>query len=246
MMVDMDGQLQLADEPDESAEAIPEGFATEDAHIEPISLDNLQQQEPSQDFGVENSTETVVRSYSPEEVAPGFAMEAAPEAEEPAAENSDFQSFDSEPAAQEEPASAEPAAQEEPAPAAPAAEESWFDQGLDQAMSPDSGPPANEVDPQLSSPNFSDVENFGNQDAEAGALQFELILSQLDHADLQKEVFDVLGDPRFFLNAKELREQVQQGILTIPGLSAARTSLIVSRLRHLKINIQWRQKLYEV
>lgn len=174
-------------------------------------------------------------------------------AEEPAAPEM-AEAIAEEPPLSEEALSFEPGVIEEnpieTEPEVAAQDASWFEQGLDQVLAPPSELSANEPDPQsdpqLATTDFSDVENFGNQDVDAGALQFELVLANLDHADLQNEVFEILADPRFFLNVKELREQLQQGILTVPGLSAARTSLIVTRLRHLKISIQWRQKLYEV
>lgn len=247
MMVDMDGQLQLADEPAATPPEEPiADFASSSAETAFGQEAAFEPEAPSEEpeFGFQNGLETVVRPVSAESES----------AEEPSIFGKTVQDFES-PVDEggAEPAEASFVTEEvssetesAPEPESPASNENWFDQGLEQSLSPATELPAAEVDPKLASPDFSDVASFGNQDADAGALQFELILSGLDHADLRRDVFEVLSDPRFFLNVRELREQLQQGILTIPGLSAARTSLLVSRLRHLKVNIQWRQKLYDV
>lgn len=121
-----------------------------------------------------------------------------------------------------------------------AADSNWFDQGLDTGAE---GPPP-ESTPAVALNDFSDISDFGNQDVDVGALQFELKISGIDRKDLRADVLAVLGDPRLFLNMKEL--EFRNGELTLPGLNAARTSLIVSRLQHLDLQFQWRQRVYEV
>jgi hypothetical protein len=114
----------------------------------------------------------------------------------------------------------------------------WFEQGLDQ-------PPPEVPQAIASTPSgdFSDISDFGNKDADAGALQFDLTLSGIDHKEMRAEVLDVLADPRLFLNLRDL--PVKNGTILLPGLNAARTSLIVTRLQHLNLRINWKQRLYE-
>ena len=217
MMVDMDGKLQLA----EDSEPSP---AQEEAPIE--SIDAQLSSEPM--AGME--------SYRlPEEAASSEA-------------DADATVFHIEP--NSEPTSEAPA--EEPIADAPLAAEysgednSWFEQNLEPNMDP-SAAPSTEQAPVENPGSFSDVENFGNQeDAETGALQFDLVLRGIDRSEVRSEVLKILADPRLYLSVRDLQAQIQGGVLVISGLNAARTSLLVSRLQHLDVKIEWRQKIYEV
>lgn len=111
----------------------------------------------------------------------------------------------------------------------------WFDQQLDQQESTSK--------PETAAEAFADIASFGNQDQEIDAIQFDVVISGIDHKDLAAEVHKVLSDNRLFLSSKELLPS--NGTLVLSGISAARANLIVTRLKHLKIQINWSQKIYE-
>lgn len=241
LMIDMDGQVQLADKSEDPPES-PESVAPEADFLSAPEADLPPQ--PESDSLIEETQEPG-SSFEPFAAEPEESLQA--ETEEPLSEPEPsldgegevavepMASFESptETLGSEEPTSEEPAL-EEPAPADENG--NWFDQGLDAP------PPEPEAAP-VAANDFSDVSEFGNQDVDMGALHFELTLSGIDHKDLRAEVMEVLSDPRLYLNLKD--HPIRSGTITLPGLNAARTSLIVTRLQHLNLQIHWKQKAYE-
>lgn len=248
LMIDMDGQVQLADKSD----AENESAAQADAEIAPAAQADAESEPAIEDAPLEESPfENSMTAEAPET---GSSFEPfAAESEAPPAEDASslagegevtmepMASFEAPP---EEPIIAEESAVEEQVTEQQVTEEpppaddnaNWFDQGLDAP------PPEPEATP-VAANDFSDVSEFGNQDVDMGALQFELTLSGIDHKDLRAEVMDVLSDPRLYLNLKD--HPIRNGTITLPGLNAARTSLIVTRLQHLNLQFHWKQKAYE-
>ena len=238
LMIDMDGQVQLADKSD----AENESAAQADAESAPAAQADAESEPAIEDAPLENSmtaeapeTGSSFEPFAAESEAPP-AEDASSLAGEGEVAMEPMASFEAPP---EEPIIAEESAveqqvTEEPPPADDNA--NWFDQGLDAP------PPEPEAAP-VAANDFSDVSEFGNQDVDMGALQFELTLSGIDHKDLRAEVMDVLSDPRLYLNLKD--HPIRNGTITLPGLNAARTSLIVTRLQHLNLQFHWKQKAYE-
>lgn len=254
MMIDMDGRPQLAEhntpsEPDASSGIENASFES----ASPAPDDSFAPvEDPSSGFAGESTQawsanpapdQDAFASETPSWDAGAGAFEAVAEPsgsyDEPASGEEPFEGAAGfAPAEEEGLEAAEPEASDAAEEGAAGAAESndWFEQSLGDA-------PAAAVPP--SGGVFSDVESFGNQDAETNALQFELSLEGIDLSDVRADVLEALSDPRLFLNTSEIAESIQAGKLVIPGLSAARVSLIVTRLQHLDLKFKWRQRLYE-
>ena len=259
-MIDMDGQVQLAADNDKSAEPANEtpNAVTDDAAIEAAAYEEalISPAEPAS--SVEAFADPQTETSSSEEESAGFGentgenqfanqedplsdqaenpLELNPtegSIEEPASESLENSGDSYEATSEEAPVEGSPAE-----PSSSDDNANWFDQGLDQPP-----PEPEQAIAPVSSGDFSDVSDFGNQDVDAGALQFDLTLSGIDHKEMRAEVMDVLADPRLYLNLRDL--PVKNGTIVLPGLNAARTSLIVTRLQHLNLRINWKQRLYE-
>ena len=249
MMVDLDGKLQLAEDspiPEEPAET---GFALSDPTPAPEVSNESDVFFADQSTNHEAPVESIDAQLSAEPMA---GMESYLPESEPTAEplvDSDATVFHVTDESAEAPAeNAEaPSAEKEYT----GEDSSWFEQNLEPEGTPSAAPSEASAESAAAdlaaSGNFSDVEDFGNQEStEEGALQFELTLKGIDRGEVRAEVFKILADPRLYLSMRDLQAQIKNGILVISGLNAARTSLLVTRLQHLDLQIEWRQKIYEV
>ena len=209
MMIDMDGQPQLAEEPVASIPeenfqaadaATPEAGASADPPLD-SRFGNFVDSGFGADGGIPHDGGSGF--VEPEAQAPDFSRDSTVDGE---------------------------------GPQAVFAADNWFDEPLaKEAAAP----------MPTAAATFSEIADFGNQDLDAGALQFELTITEIDRADLRTAVLNAMGDPRLSLSPRELAQDIKGGVLVLPGLNAARCSLLVSRLQHVNVRLRWRQQLYE-
>jgi hypothetical protein len=121
----------------------------------------------------------------------------------------------------------------------PEASEFSFDDFDQEMQSLGSG----ETTPQTGTEVLHDIERFGNEisDSSQGQLYYTLVISAVDTKDLIREVWDALTDSRLGLDLEELRTRFANGRLELARLNAVKTSVLVSRLRFVDVEMSWRQ-----
>ena len=85
-------------------------------------------------------------------------------------------------------------------------------------------------------------EDSGGAELADGEYLYDIILTQVDSADLKREVMMALSDKRFALEAEDLQKQMREGGLTIQNLNPVKAMLIVLRLQQIDVVVEWRQK----
>lgn len=222
MMIDMDGIPQLAEDSEPAAAGNLESSPIED----PTTATSFQPFEPYEEQGSPESAPEISQDFS----LPATKLDADPEQDDGLATG--FASA-SESATASEEESILPAAE------APNFSDDWLRSANESAV-------VANVKPESAKDSFAEIEDFGNQDLDAGALQFEVLISGIDHSDLRNRILQSLAEPRLALNARELGARIEGGTLVISRLNAARASLIVSRLQHMEVKLRWRQQIYAI
>jgi len=96
----------------------------------------------------------------------------------------------------------------------------------------------------LDNPDFSDVEEYANSElssSQVGGILYDLHITGIDNSTLKEEIRLELIDKRYRLDVSALLDSIQDGKMTIRGLNAAKAAMIVNRLKHLDIEMQWKQ-----
>lgn len=122
-----------------------------------------------------------------------------------------------------------------------AAEETPYDfsQPLDQASVEE--PSVDHAANPMSSADFSDVMEFANSNANVGPLSYAVIIEGIESSHLLIQLKEAMTDSRFGWDVAALLEQVGGGRLVLSGLSPAKASVLVSRIKYLPLKISWRQ-----
>jgi len=97
---------------------------------------------------------------------------------------------------------------------------------------------------KLDSPDMSDVEEYANSELSSspvGGLLYDLRIEGIDTAAIREEIRLELANKKYHLNVESLLKSMQDGKIIIRGLNAAKATLIVNHLKHLDIEMQWKQ-----
>lgn len=100
--------------------------------------------------------------------------------------------------------------------------------------------PAEEKEPT----GFADVTAFANSDAPAGALTYTITIRGLELAETFERLREALTDSRFAWDADAIMGEVRNGEVTLSRVNPAKTSILVSRLKYLALEISWRQDVF--
>lgn len=126
----------------------------------------------------------------------------------------------------------------EPEAAADAIEDDSFDfnKTLDQvpAQTP---PPVSVSD----SSDFSDVTDFANADTAVGPMSYVVTIDGIESSHLLYQLKEAMTDSRFGWDLQELMTTVGGGRLILPGLTPAKASVLINRIKYLPFKISWRQ-----
>jgi hypothetical protein len=57
---------------------------------------------------------------------------------------------------------------------------------------------------------------------------------------------EAMMDSRFAWDATDLLSRVEYGVLLLPGLSPAKASVLISRIKYLPFKISWRQDVLKI
>lgn len=124
---------------------------------------------------------------------------------------------------------------------------------VDESMSPledfstqeTEEPPPSQEEASISAEDPLGVQSFedsGGASLADGEYLYDIILTQVDSADLKRDVMMALSDKRFALEADDLQKQMREGGLTIQNLNPVKAMLIVLRLQQMDVVVEWRQK----
>ncbi|MDG0817277.1 hypothetical protein [Bdellovibrio svalbardensis] len=111
-----------------------------------------------------------------------------------------------------------------------------FNRTLDQA--PAQAPPPVSVS---DSSDFSDVTDFANADTAAGPITYVVVIDGIESSHLLYQLKEAMTDSRFGWDVAELLTTVGGGRLVLPGLTPAKASVLINRIKYLPFKISWRQ-----
>lgn len=90
--------------------------------------------------------------------------------------------------------------------------------------------------------NVDEIADYGNSEAsQKGTILYSLVIGSIDSKQMREEVRGVLSDKRLMLNVEELLGDIENGELTIAGLSSVKTFVLVSQLIGMTVSLKWRQ-----
>lgn len=102
-------------------------------------------------------------------------------------------------------------------------------------------PPARTSTPEES---LQEIRDFGNSPqltSESSLSSYFLLIRGLDSADVKQSVREVLTEPRLMLDVPALFKAVKNGELRLSGISSVKAFFIVSALRGLPVEVDWKQ-----
>ena len=94
--------------------------------------------------------------------------------------------------------------------------------------------PLNEFNQEIQS--FADSEKSNLKE---GALFYDVTIYNVDTQELRDEIMDVLKDRKFNVDLSKINFKLPQ--LTIQDLNAVKASVLVTKLKHLPVDIEWTQ-----
>ncbi|WP_413576635.1 hypothetical protein ACLVWU_01210 [Bdellovibrio sp. HCB290] len=89
--------------------------------------------------------------------------------------------------------------------------------------------------------NFADVLEFANANTSAGNFSYAVIIDGLDSSQLVHQLKEAITDSKFGWNVSELLTHIGGGRLVIKGLSPAKASVLINRIKYLPFKVSWRQ-----
>ncbi|AFX99976.1 hypothetical protein [Bdellovibrio bacteriovorus] len=122
----------------------------------------------------------------------------------------------------------------------PPAEEAPYDfsQTLDSVNSQPMAEPA----PMSSdTADFSDVTDFANADTAVGPLAYTVTIDGIESSRLVTQLREAMTDSRFGWDVTDLLSHVGGGRLVLRGLTPAKASVLINRIKYLPFKISWRQ-----
>jgi len=122
--------------------------------------------------------------------------------------------------------------------------------GYDVVQSPDTEPISSP--PPISAPASAelhalDLSGFTSDIGDAKSLfTYDIVISGIDTREMRANLIESLDDPRLRLEREKIVQQINQGNVTLPAVSAVKAVVIVSRLKAMPIEIRWVQHtIYE-
>lgn len=113
-----------------------------------------------------------------------------------------------------------------------------FSQTLDSVNSQ----PMSEPAPMSSdTADFSDVTDFANADTVSGPLAYTVTIEGIESSRLITQLREAMTDSRFGWDVAGLLANVGGGRLVLRGLTPAKASVLINRIKYLPFKISWRQ-----
>lgn len=111
-----------------------------------------------------------------------------------------------------------------------------FGQTLDSVNAPE---PMSSGTPDTA--DFSDVTDFANANTSAGPLTYSVVIEGIESSHLLMQLKEAMTDSRFGWDVTSLLAGVGGGRLVLRGLSPAKASVLINRIKYLPCKISWRQ-----
>ena len=89
--------------------------------------------------------------------------------------------------------------------------------------------------------NFADVVEFANANVGAGPLAYTVFIEGVESSQLVYQLREAMTDSRFGWDVNELLTHIGGGRLTLKGLTPAKASVLINRIKYLPFKITWRQ-----
>lgn len=77
-----------------------------------------------------------------------------------------------------------------------------------------------------------------------GPYYYDLTISGLDTGQIKDEVMKALSDKRFQWSNEDIRRRLRNGALVFKNLNPVKAVLVVIKLQHIDVDIEWVQKLH--
>lgn len=117
--------------------------------------------------------------------------------------------------------------------------------GGDPVPENDNWSPIGETQPEEKEPTgFADVTEFANSENPAGTLTYTITIRGLELAETFEKLREALTDSRFAWDADAIMGEVRNGEVTLARVNPAKTSILVSRLKYLALDLSWRQDVF--
>ena len=84
---------------------------------------------------------------------------------------------------------------------------------------------------------FSDVESFANSNSTVGPLTYTVIIEDINTKEVRAELKEALTDKKFQWDAAELIKSIKGGKLILEDLGPVKASVVIHRIRDLKVKI---------
>lgn len=89
---------------------------------------------------------------------------------------------------------------------------------------------------------LNEMQSFGEIDSERfkeAVYFFDIEISNIDSKETREEIIDVLQDKKLNLRVENINKKIVNGILSLKGIPAVKTHIIVQRISHLPCDISW-------
>lgn len=90
-------------------------------------------------------------------------------------------------------------------------------------------------------PDFSDVTDFANDNTSIGPLSYTLTIEGADSSLLLAQLKEAMTDSRFGWDVESILSNVGSGHIVLRGLTPAKASVLINRIKYLPFKIFWRQ-----
>lgn len=89
--------------------------------------------------------------------------------------------------------------------------------------------------------NFADVVEFANTNTSGGPISYTVFIDGVESSRLVHDLREAMTDSRFGWDVNELLTHIGGGRLTLKGLTPAKASVLINRIKYLPFKISWRQ-----
>lgn len=91
---------------------------------------------------------------------------------------------------------------------------------------------------------FSDVTDFANSNTSAGPFSYTVRIEGVDSSRLLADLKEAMADSRFGWDVESILSNVGGGHIVLSGLTPAKASVLINRIKYLPVKISWRQDVF--
>lgn len=96
----------------------------------------------------------------------------------------------------------------------------------------------------IDSPDLADVARFGNSPnsgGREGSLRYTLWIEGIDTADVRNAFKEAITDKKLLWDTEKILKSIHKGRVAIENVSSIKAQVVVTRLKHLPIQVKWEQ-----